>query len=357
MIMNMNDNSLFEYIGNIHIHSTFSDGAGTVSEIVQSASKVGLDFIILNDHDFQTDALHLEVEGFNNGVLTLVGLEIGDRYHHYLAYGLKKMVRAGDSSPQEVIDRVNDQGGFGFLAHPFEKGMPFHDKSKAYTWNDLTVADFTGIDIWNFSSRWKERVKTAFHGLFFLLFKSGLLKGPSKETLAFWDGACQKRRVVAVGGSDAHGAVFKWGMLRFRPLTYDLLLNTVNIHLLLNRELPEDFSEARAEVYTAMREGRLFVAHERLAPAKGFRFKYVSDEGLNIIMGGEGEFNPGHIHVRTPRHGEIRLVRDGSLSERIFARKAAFRAEKNGVYRVEVFFYCFPFGWRPWIFSNPVYLR
>lgn len=353
----MNDDAFFEYVGNLHIHSSISDGAGTVSEIIQAASKVGLDFVILNDHDFLADSLHLDAEGFHNGVLTLVGLEIGKRFHHYLAYDLKQMVKAGNSSPQEVIDRVNDQSGFGFLAHPFEKGMPFHDKSAAYTWNDLTVKGFTGIEIWNFSSRWKERVRTVFHGLFFLLCKSWFLKGPSRETLSFWDNLCQQRKVVAIGGSDSHGTFFKWGMIRIRPLTYDFLLSTINIHILLERELPKEFSEAKAEIYAAVREGQLFIAHERLASAAGFRFHYVSDNGNNLTMGGEGEFESGDINVNVPKHGEIRLIKDGALKERWYGRKASFRVEQSGVYRVEVYLYLFPFGWRPWIFSNPIYLR
>lgn len=344
-------------MGNLHIHSTFSDGAGTVSEIAQTAATAGLDFIILNDHDYLTDTLHLEAEGFYDGVIVLMGLEIGGLSHHYLAYDLKEMVRAENSEPQAVIDRVSEQGGFGFLAHPFERGMPFHDKSTAYTWKDLTVTGFTGIEIWNFSSRWKERIKTVFHGLVFLLFKSRLLKGPSRETLAFWDSACRHRRVVAMGGPDAHGVFFRLGKIRLTPLTYDFLLNTITVHILLDRQLPKAFSEAKDEIYGAMREGRLFIAHERLARAAGFKFDYVSDEGEHLDMGREGRFQPGHIHVETPKHGKIRLVRNGNLQERRFGRNISFRIQENGVYRIEVSLYCFPFGWRPWIFSNPIYLR
>ena len=144
----MKDDGLFEYIGNIHIHSTFSDGTKTVSEIARIAADLDLDFIIITDHDYLTDSLHLEQEGFCGKTLVLMGLEIGERFHHYLAFNLNRMIRTGDSHPQEIIDQVNAQGGFGFLAHPFEKGMPFVQKSIAYTWNDLTVSDFTGICVW-----------------------------------------------------------------------------------------------------------------------------------------------------------------------------------------------------------------
>jgi PHP domain-containing protein len=348
---------LIEYTGNLHIHSRYSDGAGTVPEIARSAQRSGLDFIILNDHGYMSHDLHLEDEGYYGDVLVLMGLEIGKRYHHYLAYDLKKNVKRDRSGPQDVIDSVNEQGGFGFLAHPFEKGMPFHDKSIAYTWNDLYVKDFTGICIWNFSSRWKERVRSPFHAIFFLLFKSGMLKGPSKKTLSFWDDLCRKQRVVAMGGSDAHGAGFKWGPLNLTPLTYDYTLNSINAHILSERRLPKDCAEAKTEIYRALKEGRLFIAHDNLASGKGFRFHFVSDDGSSLFMGSEKPFQPGTLYMETPLKSEIRLLKNGAVIKKWRERKASYRVKAKGVYRVEVYYYLFPFGWRAWIFSNPIYLR
>ncbi|MBW1707533.1 MAG: CehA/McbA family metallohydrolase [Deltaproteobacteria bacterium] len=347
----------FEYTGNLHIHSCYSDGAGTVPEIASAAQRLGLDFVIINDHDYMAHDLHLEDEGYYGGVLVLMGMEIGKRYHHYLAYDLKEMVKGHGSGPQEVIDRVNAQGGFGFLAHPFEKGMPFFEKSIAYTWNDLSVTGFTGICIWNFSSRWKERVKSAFHAMFFLLFKSRMLKGPNKKTMSFWDDLCRKKRVVAMGGSDAHGAGFRWGPLSLTPLTYDYTLNSINVHILSEARLTKDFAEAKTEIYGALKEGRIFIAHDNLLPAKGFRFYYVSDDGSSLIMGSEKPFKPGTLYIKTPLKGKIRLLKNGSVIKQWRGQKASYRIGKKGVYRVEVYCYMFPFGWRAWIFSNPIYLR
>ena len=351
----MNNN--FEYVGNLHIHSLYSDGAGTVREIAQSARNVGLDFIILNDHSHMTDFLHLEDEGFYEGVVVLVGLEIGTRYHHYLAYDIKEMIKSQPSDPQEVIDRVHAQGGFGFLAHPFEKGMPFTEKSLAYTWNDLSVTGYTGICIWNFSSRWKERIKSLFHGLFFLLFKSQSLKAPSRKTLSFWDKLCRQKKTAGIGGSDAHGSVFKWRGLRLKPFSYEFLLNSINVHILLDKPLSEDFAHARAEIYGALREGRVFIAHENLAPARGFKFYYVSDDGARLIMGEERPFQPGTLIIEIPGKGEIRLLKNGTVLKQWQGQKASYKIEEKGVYRVEIYKHLFPFGWRAWIFSNPIYLR
>ena len=235
--------------------------------------------------------------------------------------------------------------------------MPFKEKSIAYTWNDLSVTGYTGICIWNFSSRWKERVKTFLHGLFFLIFKGWGLKGPSRETLRFWDKVCEKRRVVAIGGSDAHGGPFRLGPLRFTPLSYRDGFLSVNIHLLLDRPLSENPTDAAKQVYDAMKEGRLHVAHDRLASSRGFRFRYLPEGEDPLEMGEEREYEPGRVDVLTPRKGEIRLFRNG----RLLARKTGFElslvVRKPGVYRIEVYRRVPFFGLRPWIFSNPIYLR
>jgi hypothetical protein len=346
-----------ECIGNIHVHTAHSDGSAGVSQVAENASMVGLDFICINDHSYMTDALHLEEEGFYGKVLVLVGLEIGLRYHHYLAFNLESRTLQQNPPPQEMIDWVNGQGGFGFMAHPFEKGMPFVEKSTAYTWNDLSVTGQTGLCLWNFTSRWKERVKSFFHGLFFLYFKTQTLRGPSRETLNYWDQECLKRRFAALGGSDAHGSAFKWGPFALKPFTYEYLLNSINIHIFLSKKLPKDFREAKAEVYGAMREGRLFIAHDNLHPARGFRFYFFSNDGSDLYMGEEGNFQPGQMVIELPSEGEIRLVKDGKLLQKWRGKEAVYQVSEKGVYRVEVYRHLFFFGWRPWIFSNPIYLR
>lgn len=347
----------FEYVGNLHIHSRYSDGGGSVREIAQAAKTAGLDFIIINDHNYMTDSLHLEYEGDYDGLIVLMGLEIGRRYHHYLAFNLPEMVRNEGLSPQGVIDLVNRKGGFGFIAHPFERGMPFRENSIAYTWNDLSVTGYTGVCIWNFSSRWKERITSPLTGLFFLLFKAFTLRGPSQKTLSFWDRQCRQRKVTAIGGSDAHGSLFKWSVLHFIPLPYNYTLNSINVHLLLEGNLSGQFNEARDQIYGALKQGRLFIANERVAPGVGFRFSFIPENGSNLTMGEEATFKRGTLFIETPDRGEIRLLRDGAVLKRWRGTSASHEVDERGVYRVEVYRHLPFFGLRPWIFSNPIYLR
>lgn len=347
----------YEYTGNIHVHSDRSDGSRSARDIAVAAGRNGLDFLALNDHDFTMNGLHLEEEGFYGKLLLLRGLEVGKRYHHYLAYDLKSMVKSDGAGPQEVIDQVNAQGGFGFLAHPFEKGMPLFEKSLAYTWNDLSVRGFTGVEIWNYSSRWKERLKDPLRGIYCLAFKRHTLRPPSARTLAFWDDLCMERRVVGIGGSDAHGVGYRLGPFSFRVLSYPFLLTTVNVHILVDQPMPGVFDEAKRLVYEAIREGRLFIAHDGLAPARGFRFGFLAHDGPGLTMGEEGLFREGEFLVELPREAEIRLIRNGGVKAVKSGRDAVFQVTEKGVYRVEAYLKRRLRGRYPWIYTNPIYLR
>lgn len=347
-----------EIVGNLHIHTLHSDGAWDLPRIARCAARFGLDFIITHDHAHMSETLHLEEEGYYGGLLALVGLEIGREDHHYLAFDLREKISGEGLSPQAVIDAVRRQGGFGMLAHPFEKGMLFSEHSKAYTWNDLSVEGYDGICIWNFSSRWKERVKSPWHGLWWLVFKTAALKGPSRRALAFWDEACRERCMVGVAGSDAHGTRFQWGRIHLRPFSYPFLLQTLTVHLLLDEPLASDFARAKAQVYSALKGGRVFMAHEHLAPARGFRWAYRRRNGAWLRMGREASYGPGELWLHLPRPGMVRLIRDGDLLEtRPCRRWASWPIQRPGVYRVEIAHRHPLFGFKPWIYSNPVYLR
>jgi len=80
---------MFEYVGSIHMHSTFSDGTGEVTDIAKFADEVGLDFIMLTDHN-TLRALQEGYEKWYGNTLLLVGCEINDKENrnHYLAFGI-----------------------------------------------------------------------------------------------------------------------------------------------------------------------------------------------------------------------------------------------------------------------------
>ena len=74
-------------------------------------------------------------------------------------------------------------------------------------------------------------------------------------------------------------------------------------------------------------------------------------------MGQEAQFSPGVLVIKLPDRGLTRILKDGSLFKTEYSSRLTLKIHKRGVYRVEVLRKTHIFGWRPWIFSNPIYLR
>ena len=66
----------------LHIHSTFSDGTMTPSEIIFEAEKCSLKAIALTDHDTVAGNNEFLEKGKNSTVTTIAGVEISAEYSH-----------------------------------------------------------------------------------------------------------------------------------------------------------------------------------------------------------------------------------------------------------------------------------
>ena len=146
-----------ELTGAIHMHSVFSDGSGEVEDIARYAAEVGLDYILLTDHN-TLRALKEGYERWYGSTLLLVGCEINDKLNenHYLAFGINEAFSTRLAA-KEYVKKVKDAGGIGFLAHPHEKRKHMVEHPP-YPWTDWDITDFTGIEIWNHMSEWMENL-------------------------------------------------------------------------------------------------------------------------------------------------------------------------------------------------------
>jgi len=81
-----------EYRGVIHIHTTYSEGAGTPEEVLNAAKLAGLDFIIISDHNSME---YWEKDRKINTLtpLLLMGVEISTKDGHLLGLGLQQSQR------------------------------------------------------------------------------------------------------------------------------------------------------------------------------------------------------------------------------------------------------------------------
>lgn len=345
---------MFEYIGAIHMHSVFSDGSGEVKDIVKAASEVGLDFIILTDHN-TLRALSEGYEGFYNGTFLLVGCEINDKENknHYLALRINETFSTRMSA-KKYVKKVKDAGGIGFLAHPHEKRTHM-EEHPPYPWTDWDIDDFNGIEIWNHMSEWMENL-TEQNKYQSFLHPLKTIVAPPDETLRVWDQLNLKRKVVGIGGVDAHAHKYNLlGFLEVEIFPYKVLFKSIRTHILTKEKIEMSKSRANIEsakknIYDSLENGLCFVANDYHADSKGFRF--FAESGKKIYLMGEtiNKVERTKLKVFLPvQKAEIRLIRNGKILDSIENNEAEFIVNKKGAYRVEIYL-----NKKAWIFSNHI---
>ena len=352
--------ALYTYPGNIHIHSIYSDGSGSVAEIAAAAATAGINYIIITDHE---TLKALPEEGFYNGVAVLVGVEFNQKSCHYLALGLSTMLPSNETEPQQVIDAVQAVGGLGFIAHPFEKGSRLFDDGAAFPWTAWPVFRFTGIEIWNYSSCWRGRAASVPRVIYWYLFnRKAAMDRPPAEGLKVWDCYTSAgQTVVAIGGTDAHAAWRRVVLIPVEVFPYPFLFRTINTYICLREPLSGEFSRVKEQIYSALAEGRCYVSFDQLYPGRGFSFTVSSFSKRNpeSCMGETVEFKEGLIlRVASPSpRSLIRLLKDGRLIKQHKGAALSLKAASPGVYRAEVYYSPFFGRPRPWLYSNPIYLQ
>ena len=90
--------------GAYHVHSTRSDGTGTLDEIAAPRARAGLQFVVVTDHGNGTRAP--EPPAYRSGVLCIDGVEISTEHGHYVALGLPRRRIRSAGHPRDVIDDV-----------------------------------------------------------------------------------------------------------------------------------------------------------------------------------------------------------------------------------------------------------
>jgi predicted metal-dependent phosphoesterase TrpH len=110
-------------LADLHMHTTYSDGIGTVEEVLaQIERNTPLDVIAITDHDTIEGALRardLAARG-DYRFEVIVGEEISTREGHMLALFLEERI-APDQSIERSIEQVREQGGLAIVAHPFNR--------------------------------------------------------------------------------------------------------------------------------------------------------------------------------------------------------------------------------------------
>jgi hypothetical protein len=351
-----------EYTINLHMHTPYSDGHGTHEEIIQAALSAGIDVVIVTDHNVWVDGPEGYYQEDDQRVLMLVGEEVHDQIrdpqkNHLLVFGVEQEMAPLAEDPQNLIDQINEAGGLSFIAHPVDPAAPAFNEDDL-SWVDWDVDGYTGIELWNAMSEFKSLLTGKLQAIYYAYNPEKVAHGPFADSLAKWDELLASgRRVVAIGGSDAHAIPASLGPIHRILFPYEFHFQAVNTHVITPQPLSGNLDEDRVLVLDALRLGHAFVAYDLPSPTRGFRFTANGADGT-VWMGDEVSARSGvTLQIRLPQRAECCLIKDGKLIETWSQRETCTHiTTEPGVYRVEVYL---PFHGkrRGWIFSNPIYVR
>jgi len=109
------------YKGNLHTHTTVSDGQLTPQACIAEYKRHGYDFMAITDHDRRSEG------GWIDGMLTLSGIELAvnqndvHKAYHFVGLDCEPGVEVnckGEKNPQAHIDRIKAHGGYCIFGHP-----------------------------------------------------------------------------------------------------------------------------------------------------------------------------------------------------------------------------------------------
>jgi hypothetical protein len=234
------------------------------------------------------------------------------------------------------------------------------------TWD---AARMNGVEIYNVFTNAKQinRVVAFFDVLWSqrsypdLIF-AHYLRRPD-ENLQKWDQALAKTRLPAIAGNDAHNNVgislrdsSGKTLLGIQLDPYEVSFRLVRLHALI----PQSRTLDEMSLMDAIQVGHCFIGFDFLGDSSGFTFT-AENAGDLRIQGDEISLTPvTRLLVRSPVPSRIVIFKDGTIfaDETGITNKEAPVTER-GVYRVEVYLPQLgnTVATKPWIISNPIYVR
>lgn len=130
--------------GNLHAHTTFSDGQCPVEEVVSAYRKHGYGFLMISDHDILASAESLK-QWDADGMILIPGNEITANGSHILHVNASSHVPPRKQRQLALNEIAGDPGSFAVVAHP----------NWLYNFDHTTICQlrewvgYEGIEIYN----------------------------------------------------------------------------------------------------------------------------------------------------------------------------------------------------------------
>ena len=171
-----------------------------------------------------------------------------------------------------------------------------------------------------------------------------------------WDELNLKRKVVGIGGVDAHAHKTNFlGFFEVEVFPYKVLFKSIRTHILSSEKIEKgkdsgSLKAAKKIIYEGLKSGNCFFSNYYHGDARGFRF--FAEDGSKIYqMGDKVELNNQiKLRIFLPNiSGQVHLVHNGRTVDTVENIDAEFVIKRKGVYRVEVYL-----DNNAWIFSNHI---
>ncbi len=133
--------------GNLHTHTTMSDGPFDPQMTIDLYAAHGYGFLMFSDHDKLVDPTAFD----SRGMVMVPGEEVTQYGPHILHVGASVHIPP-DRDRQGILDQITASGGFAVMAHPNWEEHFHHcsqDKLEAFL-------GYAGIEIYNGVCRWAE---------------------------------------------------------------------------------------------------------------------------------------------------------------------------------------------------------
>lgn len=179
------------WLGDFHIHSTFSDGRLSIPQLIDFYGERGFGCIAITDHLCEEKTMLGKAAAYLNKTLTresfpryletirsegqraweqyrmkvIPGVELTKnslKHHrsaHILAVGIDEYIKA-DLDIDQMIDKIHDAGGLAIAAHPISKGKLRGGHYHLWDNRDYYSKKFDAWEITDSQSILKEVVKT-----------------------------------------------------------------------------------------------------------------------------------------------------------------------------------------------------
>lgn len=224
------------YRGELHVHSSESTGRTDVESVLESADKVGLDFVAITDHFTASHWLRIEECYRRHRVLPIASMEISGDYGHANVHACKTWIDPLVDDNEElaafldlrkrptmesIADEIHSQGGIFGINHPLSGMVGWRYSGFPPEKSDL-------IDLWATPDA-----------------------AVSLEYPTLYDGyLCQGYRMIGVGSSDSHNPDQKDG-----PWSFGRIFTYIHAPELSSRGIVEGLRRGR--VYVAMGSSKM----------------------------------------------------------------------------------------------------